>query len=226
MDCRAQSCRFHAMDGALPPKVDDEFIRRRSVELTLRGDVRVLIRPVVPDDKPRLAEGFERLSPVSRYRRFLAAVTRLRPEQLVQLTEIDYVDHFAIGAVALDEPGQPGIGVARYVRFQDNPAAADAAVAILDDFQGLGLGTLLMRVMGAVGLENGVREFRADVLADNRAVREMLARLGARLESGGNPSTYVIDLAAQLESIEGDPLHDVLVALARGEAGVVGGTDP
>jgi GNAT superfamily N-acetyltransferase len=210
------------MSDVETPTVDDDFIRRRSVALTARNGRRVLLRPIVPGDKPRLVEGFERLSPVSRYRRFLAAVTRLRPEQLVQLTELDYVNHFAIGALALDEPGEPGVGVARYVRYTDDPESAEAAVAVLDDFQGYGIGTLLMRALGAVALENGVRYFRAEVLADNRPVREMLARLGARLERGGNPTTFVIDLRRQQAALADDALRDTLRALARGEVGVSG----
>jgi RimJ/RimL family protein N-acetyltransferase len=206
------------MDEGRIRSADDEFIRRRTVELTLRSGLRILVRPIVPDDKPRLAEGFARLSPLSRYRRFLAAVTRLRPDQLARLTEIDYENHFAIGAVALDAPGEPGIGVARYVRYEADPGTADAAVVILDDYQGHGLGTLLMRALGAVAREHGIQRFQADVLADNRPVREMLRRLGARIESGGNPSTYVIDLASPGMATEGSSYHDALLMLARGEA--------
>jgi GNAT superfamily N-acetyltransferase len=203
---------------------DDPFIRSRTVELTLRGGMRIRMRPIVPDDKPRLVEGFERLSPLSRYRRFLAAVTRLRPDQLARLTEIDYVNHFALGAIAVDEAGEPGVAVARYVRYEADPETADAAVTVLDAYQGHGLGTLLMRALGAVARENGIRRFRADVLADNRPVREMLTRLGARIEAGGNPSTYVIDLASPGMAAEGTPYQAALQALARGEAPAGTGT--
>lgn len=203
----------------------DEFIRRRTIELRLRDGTRVLLRPVVPDDKERLAQGFDRLSPASRYRRFMGAVTRLRPAQLALFTEMDYVDHYAIGALALDEPDVPGIGVARYIRLADEPDVAEAAVTVADDYQGRGLGTLLLRVLGAVALENGLSALRAEVLADNRQVREMLAKVGARLVAAGNPSTFMIDLEQQQAALHGTPLHGVLRAVARGEAGT-GGIQP
>jgi RimJ/RimL family protein N-acetyltransferase len=196
----------------------EEFARRRTMELRLADGERVLVRPVVPDDKARLLEGFERLSPVSRYRRFLGAVTRLRPAQLALFTEIDYVDHHAIGAIALDDPETPGIGIARYVRLPGYPTVAETAVVVADAFQGRGLGTLLLRALGAVALENGIRTFTAEVLADNRQVRGLLRRVGARLETRGHPTTFVIDLEQQMSALLGTPLYETLRSAARGEA--------
>jgi hypothetical protein len=90
--------------------VDPEFIRRRTTAVTLLDGTRVLIRPVVPDEKQRFVDGFARLSPESRYRWFMSPVDELSPEMLAQFTEVDYVDHFAYVALLADEPGQPGVG--------------------------------------------------------------------------------------------------------------------
>lgn len=200
------------------PSVHDEFVRRRTVDVRLGDGTRVRIRPIVPDDKARLVEGLARLSPRSRYRRFMSAVTRLRPDQLAYFTELDYVDHFALGAEALDEPGSPGIGVVRYVRLPGEPEVAEPAIVIADEYQGRGLGTLLFRVLSAVALENGIRTFRAEALADNLPVRRLLFRCGARGGKGGSPAVYTIDLPALAGSLRDTPLQPVLMAVARGEA--------
>jgi hypothetical protein len=82
----------------------------------------VRIRPITPDDKDHILDGFRRLSPESRYLRFLSPIDELPPDMLRDLTEVDYVDRFAYVGFALDVPGAPlGIGVARYVRLEGNP---------------------------------------------------------------------------------------------------------
>jgi GNAT superfamily N-acetyltransferase len=77
------------------------------------------------------------------------------------LTEIDHHDHEAI--IALDEQTGEGIGVARYVRDQERPEVAEVAVTVIDDWQGRGLGTLLLEVISARAREEGITTFtRAD----------------------------------------------------------------
>jgi GNAT superfamily N-acetyltransferase len=68
------------------------------------------------------------------------------------LTEIDHHDHEAI--IALDEQTGEGIGVARYVRDQERPEVAEVAVTVIDDWQGRGLGTLLLEVISARARES------------------------------------------------------------------------
>ena len=68
--------------------------------LVLRDGSRVLLRPVEPTDKALLVEGFARLSPESRYRRFLVAVPELSDAQLRYFTEVDHHDHEALAALA------------------------------------------------------------------------------------------------------------------------------
>jgi GNAT superfamily N-acetyltransferase len=196
---------------------DAEFIRRRTLDLTLRDGMRVRLRPVVPEDKERLVQGLERLSPASRYRRFMTAVARIPPRQLAYFTELDYVDHHAIGALALDEPGEPGIAVARYVRLPEQPDAAEVAVTVIDQYHACGVGTLLLQALSAVALEHGIATFRAEIMGDNRAARSLVARFDARIARLGNPLLFTFDVAQQLERLRGTELHDRLRAMARGE---------
>jgi GNAT superfamily N-acetyltransferase len=200
------------------PIPDEGFVRARTSVISLRDGTRVRIRPVVPDDKDRFLDGFARLSPSSRYRRFLTPIDELTPEMLRAFTEVDYVDHFAYVALLADEPGEPGIGVARYVRGTGQPHVAEAAVTIVDDFQGRGLGTLLLEALGAVALEHGIRRFSGIALADNAAIRDVLEGLGAtvRFDSPGLVRVEV-DLPARRERLKGTPLYDLFRAIARGD---------
>jgi hypothetical protein len=64
----------------------------------LRDGSQIEVRPITPDDKQALVDGFEKLSPESRYRRFLTPVRRLRPGLLAYFTEVDHHNHEAIVA--------------------------------------------------------------------------------------------------------------------------------
>ncbi len=181
--------------------------------VTLKDGSRAVIRPIRPDDKQALVDGFERLSEESTYRRFLRPVTRLSARELQYLTEIDYASHFAWVAADADDQSR-GYGVARYVRDPKDPNVAEAAVAIVDDQQGKGLGTILMKVLVATARENGITTFRAWVLGENRAVLGALERLGA----SRTPEDGVIRVEVDLEeAFDGSSLQEVLRAVAAGE---------
>lgn len=197
---------------------DPDFIARRTTVVSLRDGTRVTIRPVIPDDKERFLDGFSRLSPRSRYRRFMAPLDELTPDMLAQFTEVDYVDHFAYVALLADEPGERGIGVARYVRLEDEPDVAEAAVTVIDEFQGRGLGTILLEALGEVALENGIRSFRGYLLLENRPMLELLEQMGATAEFE-SPGLYrvEVDLPARPQAGRRSPLHEVFRALAKGE---------
>jgi GNAT superfamily N-acetyltransferase len=194
--------------------IDPEFIRRRTTVVPLGDGTRVKIRPVTPDDKERFLDGFKRLSPESRYRRFMAPIDELTPELLARFTEVDYVDHFAYVALLADDPGELGIGVSRYARLAGEPEVAEAAVTVVDEYQGRGLGTLLLQALGAVALANGVRGFRGYALAENRPMLEVLEQMGARVEFD-SPGVYRLEV--DLTTSPHGRLERVFSALARGE---------
>lgn len=157
----------------------------REVHVHLRDGTRCLIRPIRPDDKERLQRGLALLSPHARYLRFNAHVDRLTREQLRYLTEIDYDDHMAWVALDEDDPDGPGMGVARYIRLKEDPTVAEAAITVIDRYQGRGLGTVLLAFLGRSARDAGVRTFRNYVVAGNAAMLELFEQLGAVLEPVG-----------------------------------------
>jgi GNAT superfamily N-acetyltransferase len=142
--------------------------------VVLRDGAEVLIRPVRPEDKPLFVAGWAELSGETVYRRFLQPRDGLSVEELALFTELDHVDHEALGALA---DGR-GVGVARYVRDVARPHVAEAAVVVIDAWQGRGLGGKLLRRLCARATENGIRVFTATLLASNEAVLALLASLG------------------------------------------------
>jgi CRP-like cAMP-binding protein len=153
------------------------------VPAVLADGTRLRIRPIRPADRVKLAEGMKRLSPESRRRRFFAAKETLSDASLDFLTQLDYVDHFAWVAVAADEPGQPIVGVGRYIRAPGDTEQAELALTIQDDYQGRGLGSLLLDALVVAAEVNGVERFVALVLRDNVPMCKMLRRAGGKLDS-------------------------------------------
>lgn len=196
------------------------LIQSHTRQLSLRDGTHICLRPISPDDKKNIADGLTRLSPESRYRRFMTPLDKLSDERLGYLTDIDYHDHFAWAAFALDEPGKPGIAVARYVRDPEHPDTAEPAVAVIDDYQGRGLGTLLLTLLTTTAVEHGIKRFRASLLADNDPMREMLKNAGASFHADGHGVlTADVDLPrhdrARFQLLSGMVRHACEGAIAR-----------
>jgi RimJ/RimL family protein N-acetyltransferase len=149
--------------------------------VVLADGSRVVIRQVHREDAPLLAEGFARFSAESRRLRFLADKPRLTEAELRYFTHIDHHDHEALGA--LSEADGRALGVARYVRDSEDPEVAEIAVAVVDDWQGRGLGTELVTRLLRRAHEEGVRRFRALVAVDNDVMVNLLHDLGGDLRA-------------------------------------------
>jgi RimJ/RimL family protein N-acetyltransferase len=173
---------------ATPPSEDIVMI---GAPIALSDGSRVRIRRLRESDRELLLRGFRRLSPESRYRRFLAPTPRLSEGTVSYLVEIDHRDHEAL--IAVDEQSGEGVGVARYVRNPARPDAAEVAVTVVDDWQGRGLGTLLLEAITMRAREEGVDTFTAVMLVDNRQMMDLLQRLGA---------VRVVDRAAGAVEVE------------------------
>jgi GNAT superfamily N-acetyltransferase len=159
--------------------------------IALRDGSRVRIRRLRNSDSELLLHGFRRLSPESRYRRFLSPTPKLSERTLRYLVEIDHSNHEAL--IAVDEQVGEGVGVARCVRDPARPSAAEVAVTVVDDWQGRGLGTLLLEAITMRAREEGVDTFTALMLVENSEMMDLLQRLGA---------VRVVDRAAGTVEVE------------------------
>lgn len=183
-----------------------------SETVTLRDGSPVVVRSVRPDDAPLFKRGFERLGERSRQRRFMGHKARLSTSDLFFFTHVDHHDHEAVGA--LDPASGEGLGVARYVRDPGVTETAEAAVAVVDDYQGRGLGSLLLERLVTRARAAGVRRFSAELFADNRSMLALFERVGAVRKRHDDPQTLAV--LVELEVSEA-PLKDALRAAACGD---------
>ncbi len=176
----------------------------------------VTLRPLRPGDGNLLAAGFDRLSERSRYRRFLSPVPKMTSSMLKYLTSVDEINHRAWGALVTEPAGPVSAGVVRWVRSQKDPAVADMAVTVIDDYQGRGLGGLLLDVAVLDAFACGVERFEGVVLGENIASRRMLARGGARLRPDGDGVlAFTLELVPKAERLHSSPLLIVVATQNR-----------
>jgi len=182
----------------------------------LADGTEIALRPLRPGDGNLLEAGFGRLSERSRYRRFLAPVPRLSESMLAFLTSVDGVNHRAWGAVVTEPSGAVPAGVVRWVRSKKDPAVADMAVTVIDDYQGRGLGGLLQDVAVIDAFAFGLERFEGLVLGENVASRRMLARGGASLRpDGGGVLAFTLELRPRLDRLRNSPLSIVVATQNR-----------
>jgi len=158
----------------------------------LRDGSAVRIRGIRPDDKARLLEHFNRLSPQARRYRFFAGKRSLSDQELRRLTELDFVKEVGL-AITLDSNTEQFIGVARYVRSSD-PSRAEIALAILDEYQCRGIGPLLIHHLARVARASGIQTFEADVLGDNERMLKVIRNSGCAVKTVTDAGVVHIDL--------------------------------
>ena len=146
-------------------------------DFTLKDGTVVHIRPIRPEDDHALIEIFKHLSPQTVYQRFFQALPELSPGMARYLANVNYTNRMALIA----EAGGDVIGVGRYERTSD-AQVADLGLVVLDEWQNLGLGRILLQEILRIGKSNGIQQFRADVLAENRRMLRLLAQESTILE--------------------------------------------
>jgi len=151
--------------------------RKYCVDAKMLDGAAIRIRAIRPDDQERLHEHFRGLSEQSVYFRFMGAKRDLSPDDLKRLTELDFKNHAGLAATVTERGRERFIGIGRYICGAD-PHRAEVAFAILDEFQGRGIGTLLLEHLSLIADANGIAEFEADVLGDNRQMLEVFAHSG------------------------------------------------
>ena len=164
------------------------------VERVRLGDgSEALIREIAPDDKAKLAAAFGRLSERSRQLRFLASKPRLSNEELAYFTEVDHADHEAL--IGLNATGDELVGVCRYVRLPSEHDTAEAAIAVADEWQGRGLGTVLVKRLAERARALGIRRFKVVLLVENRRSMALFKKLGsAELRASHGVAELVVSL--------------------------------
>ncbi|MFM2181923.1 MAG: hypothetical protein RJB61_217 [Actinomycetota bacterium] len=160
----------------------------------------IVTREGSPSDFDRyFDEGFRELGPESRHLRFFTAVRELTPELRRRLREVDGQQHAAVVAfdAALrdtDHPEGKPVGVARWISGPDGPP--ELSVTVVDDYQGMGVGSRLMDALLVLARKRGITRIVADILRENTGMRGLVNRYSAVIQRSDDPTVvrYRIDV--------------------------------
>jgi acetyltransferase len=110
---------------------------------TTKSGLRLLIRPIRPEDADLFIDLFKTLSPTSVYYRFFSHIRELSPEMLAILTQVDYDRHMALVALDISVPKEKMLGRARIIGDPDL-INTEFAITVGDPWQGQGVGAQLL----------------------------------------------------------------------------------
>ena len=169
-----------------------EAARYSAIEV-LRDGSRVEIRALRPEDRAAVLAAVDHTSARSLYRRVFAARRSFTEREIAFFVNVDFTNHVALIAVVKhDDGGEEIVGGGRYVMLQ--PGRAEAAFTVVDQFQGRGLGTVLLRHLAAVAGGAGIHELVAEVLPDNTPMLEVFEHSGFPLTSRREPGVVHVTL--------------------------------
>ena len=160
----------------------------------LRDGRPVKIRALRPDDRADMLAAIGRTGMQSLRQRFFVPKKGFSEQEIAFFLDIDFESHVALVA-QIDENGRPAIaGGGRFIVVR--PGQAEIAFVVVDDYQGQGIGTILMRHLAILARDAGLKELIAEVLPENSAMLKLFRKFGFRTASK-SPS-QVIHLALQL----------------------------
>jgi acetyltransferase len=140
-----------------------------------------LIRPVQLDDRDRIIELFNHLSPESRYLRFAHAISKLPDDFLDDILDLDYKSEMALLAILSSQSGvEEPIGIARYVTLP-NQNICEFSLSVSDNHSAHGVGTHLMLDLIGYAKENGIQEMLGYVLSKNLRMLNLVSDLGFQI---------------------------------------------
>jgi RimJ/RimL family protein N-acetyltransferase len=145
----------------------------------LRDGRTLEIRALRPDDRKRMLAAIDHTSGRSLRRRFFGAKRHFTDKEITFFLNVDFTDHVALVATADKDGERAVIGGARYVVTR--PGQAEVAFTVVDEYQGQGIGTALVRHLVGIARTAGLTELTAEVLPDNAPMLKLFERIGLPL---------------------------------------------
>lgn len=154
-------------------KVSATYPGHWEADVVLRDGTTAHLRPITPHDAQALQEMHKHQSEASVYLRYFTYKSSLTPKELERFTNVDHSNRVAFTVVR----GAKIIGVGRYDRL-DNPVEAEVAFNVSDEYQGTGIGSILLEHLAAAAREKGIEKFAAEVLPENRKMLTVFSEAG------------------------------------------------
>lgn len=160
------------------------------LELALRDGTPVIARPLVPTDRPALAEAYRRLSREARYHRFWTHTGEAVGDKMLDRVLAQDARKHVTWTILDPTRDFPPLGGASWWRMEDNPSEVEISFIVLDDEHRRGIGTLLLALMWLTSFRADARSMVGYVLPDNRTAAAWMRDCGAAGEWDGYKLIY------------------------------------
>jgi acetyltransferase len=148
---------------------------------TVKGDLRLFVRPVKPEDAPLFIDLFNNMSATSIYYRFFTPIKELKPEMLARFTQIDYDREIAMVAIQENGTNEKLLGIARIIGDPDGKFG-EFAVVVGDPWHGKGIGAVLLQKCLDIAKKRRFKTITGFVLRENRGMLALGKKLGFKIE--------------------------------------------
>lgn len=165
-----------------------------SVIERLRNGRQMEIRALKPEDRQALLAAADRTSDRSLYRRFFGVRREFTEAEVASFVSIDFVAVVALIAVAHESGREVIAGGGRYIVVR--PGTAELAFTVVDEYQGQGIASALLRHLITLARAAGLQQFIAEVMPDNVAMLQVFERSGLELKR--QRESDVVHLTLQL----------------------------
>ncbi len=179
-------------DQILLQTEQDLYPQWAEAEVFLKGGVPVLIRPIKPTDEVLMQEFFYSHSDDTIYNRYFRPVRALPHVTAQGLVNVDYRQNMALVATTGPIGKEKIVGVGRY-SLGDETGLAEVAYTIHDEFQGLGLGSVLQHHLTAYARRLGVPGFWAVSFGSNKAMLSVFGKLGPYTKTVIEPGIWRVE---------------------------------
>jgi len=142
----------------------------------LRDGRSIEIRALQPGDEAEMLAAVSRTSPQSLYRRFFGPKKGFSESEKAFFLNVDFTDHVALVATVKQSDRSEIVGGARYVIAE--PGIAEVAFTVIDEFQGKGVGSILMRHLVLLARRASLKQLVAEVLPENAAMIKIFKQSG------------------------------------------------
>jgi RimJ/RimL family protein N-acetyltransferase len=195
-------------DAASHPQKKGEYMidaKNFNISDTLKDGTPVTIRAVRPDDKEKINEAFHNLEPETVYTRYFRYKNRLSEDELKWATEMDFENDVALVVTIQENNKEIVIGGSRYSVIASEPDTSrcgEIAFTVEEDYQGLGMASLLIRHMTDIARSSGVSAFVAEVLPQNKSMMIVFKHSGLPMKRTFEDGVFTLVLSLTDTEVE------------------------
>jgi acyl-CoA hydrolase/RimJ/RimL family protein N-acetyltransferase len=177
---------------------------QRMEETRLYDGRKVVYRPTKPSDNRMIQEHFYQMDDKDVEMRFFNLRRHFYRDEMEEMSQVDYVKNLSIVAVSGEIGFERIVGLGGY--FLEHGTTAEVAFSVSKNWQGKGIGSVILMKLADAARENGITTLTAYTLPNNRGMIKLFKKMPYTTKSVFDGETVV--LTCQFgDSDQGADLH-------------------